>query len=193
MSIACCSRFERTVGICRGMREDDPANEGFKPQVLEKLHILVDEKEKVQFFPHMKKLPSHLTRILTSTVATAFPLEERPGLGTQLGHELHDVRRTGWFFRKHPSLPDAVGRFFYNDEEGAQMMAELDQGKEPRKRKGSFELIPGRLRATVQGGGWSGADALPYYDTGKRVIVSGTSGQQDTSGSGGDRGWTRCA
>mgnify|MGYP003669209364 FL=1 len=60
------------------------------------------------------------------------------------------------------------------------MMAELDQGKEPRKRKGSFELIPGRLRATVQGGGWSGADALPYYDTGKRVIVSGTSGQNYT-------------
>lgn len=113
----------------------------------------------------------------SATPRASSTLEERPGLGTQLGHKLHDVSRTGQFFRKHSSLPDAVARFFYNDEEGARLMSELELGKAPRESKGSFDLIPGRLRATVQGGGWSGANALPYFDTGHRVIVAGTAGQ----------------
>lgn len=101
--------------------------------------------------------------------------KSRPGLGTQLGHEIYDSSSTATFYRKPSGQPDAVGTFHYNDEEGARLMAGL-QGRTVR-RGGDFELIPGKLRVSVMGDSWASGKAREYYEAGKGIFVIGTPGE----------------
>ncbi|MCB1226050.1 MAG: hypothetical protein KDK99_09600 [Verrucomicrobiales bacterium] len=113
---------------------------------------------------------------LISSEAARTKVQERPGLGTQLGREIYDSSNTTRFFRSHSTIPNAVAQFYYNDKEGAETMSRLDGAKSERRKSGAFDLIPGRLRATVLGGSWRATEPLPYLDTGKRVIVMGEGG-----------------
>ncbi|TDU81395.1 hypothetical protein EI77_00703 [Prosthecobacter fusiformis] len=116
-----------------------------------------------------------------STPATSPAVEEnsiaksRPGLGTELGHELTDTSSTATFYRKSTGQPDAMATFHYNDDEGARLMASL-QGR-PARRDGGFELIPGKLRVTVMDGSRYSSSALDHYESGQGIFVIGTPGE----------------
>ncbi len=101
--------------------------------------------------------------------------KSRPGLGTELGHELHDPSSVASFYRKAASSPDAVGTFHYNDKEGAELMSKLE-GDSVRQSSGTFELIPGKLRVAVMDGSWGGGTALNHYRAGQGIYVIGTPG-----------------
>lgn len=100
--------------------------------------------------------------------------EERPGLGTKLGGEIYDRSETTRFFRKQGELPDAIGSFHYNDDEGAKVMAGLTGS--PHKHGGSFDLIPGKLEATVETRGWDSGNSFDHYEAGRKVFVIGKPG-----------------
>ncbi len=100
----------------------------------------------------------------------------RPGLGTQLGHELYESSSTGTFFRKATGQPDAMATFHYNDEEGSRLMAGI-HGRAARRRSGAFDLVPGKLRVTVSSGSWYPGSALDYFQAGDGVFVVGTPGE----------------
>lgn len=115
-----------------------------------------------------------------SAPSTSAPEEDRsvaksrPGLGTQLGHELSDSSKAAVFYRQSSGVPDAVGTFHYNDEEGAKLMAGL-QGR-PVRRSGAFDLIPGKLRVSVTGGYWNSSKTLDHYEAGNDFFVIGSPG-----------------
>lgn len=97
-------------------------------------------------------------------------LEARPGLGTQLGREIHQDTTNTSFYRRHPSVPDATASFHYNDEEGAKLMAKLYGAR--FTHGGSFDLVPGKLRVTVEPlSRWE--PSFRHYDADGRVIVIG--------------------
>ena len=103
------------------------------------------------------------------------PAKSRPGLGTQLGREIHDDSTSETFYRKSGGVPDGVNSFHYNDKEGAELMAKL-VGDEVRHGQGSFELIPDKLRVAVMSGYWRSSDKLGYFRSGKEVYVIGAPG-----------------
>ena len=111
-----------------------------------------------------------------SASPSASNIQERPGLGTQLGHELNDASTATFFHRKSDRLPDAVATFHYNDEEGARLMAALS-GRATR-RDGPFDLVPGKLRASVCPTWWRASDAFDHYQAGGKVFVIGSPGSQ---------------
>lgn len=115
------------------------------------------------------------SRAAPAAEGAAYKAQERPGLGTQLGHELHDSTRPASFFKAAHGQPDAVATFHYNDDEGAKLMA-AQLGRATR-RGGSFELAPGRLRARVVTAGWQSA-TLPHYRAGGKVFVAGQPGDR---------------
>ncbi|WP_146848888.1 hypothetical protein [Brevifollis gellanilyticus] len=102
-------------------------------------------------------------------------LAKRPGLGTQLGHEIDDRSTNTHFYRKSGSQPDAVATFHYNDQEGAKLMAEM-MGKAV-KRGGEFVLIPGKLEVSVNSG-WGYGSAYEHYHAGGKVFVIGDAGSR---------------
>lgn len=99
-------------------------------------------------------------------------LESRPGLGSKLGHEIYDASTVAAFYRKAGGLPDAVATFHYNDEDGARLMAEVVGP--PSKHRGAFELIPGRLKVSVEAR--YGDAAFEYYRADGHFFVVGTPG-----------------
>lgn len=98
-------------------------------------------------------------------------LAKRPGLGTQLGREIHDGSTNTHFYRKSDGQPSAVATFHYNDQEGAKLMAEM-LGKAV-KRRGEFVLIPGKLAVEVTKDYGSECD---HYHAGGKVFVMGDAG-----------------
>ena len=100
-------------------------------------------------------------------------LDERPGLGTQLGHEIQQDTTNTHFYRRHQSVPDATATFHYNDEEGAKLMARL--GGASFRHGGSFDLVPGKLRVSVKSGRYH-AQTFKHYNANERVIVIGQPG-----------------
>ena len=100
--------------------------------------------------------------------------EERSGLGTKMGSEVYDKSETTRFFRKHGELPDAIGSFHYNDDEGTKVMAGLTGSS--HKHGGSFDLIPGKLEVTVETRGWDSGNAFDHYEAGGKVFVIGKPG-----------------
>ncbi|HYF35299.1 MAG TPA: hypothetical protein VD994_08435 [Prosthecobacter sp.] len=99
---------------------------------------------------------------------------ERPGLGTQLGQEIHrNVADTTKFYRKAATTPDAVATFHYNDAEGAKLMAEMS-GHAVR-RSGTFDLVPGKLRVALAS--YYGDDPYDHYWSGGKAFVIGQPGQ----------------
>ena len=106
--------------------------------------------------------------------AEAGRLQERPGLGTQLGHEIHDSSKNTHFYRKAAGQPDAMATLHYNDKEGARMMAEMS-GK-ATKHRGSFALVPGLLDVEVVEGSWGGGSAFEHYRAGGKIFVMGDHG-----------------
>lgn len=110
-----------------------------------------------------------------SSAGRASIAKSRPGLGTQLGHEIHDHTSSEAFYRKSSGVPDAVATFHYNDKEGAELMAKLEGGS-ARRSGGSFELIADKLRVTVKNSSWGGGNALDYYRTGQGIYVIGEPG-----------------
>lgn len=104
--------------------------------------------------------------------ASTTPLESRPGLGSKLGHEIYDASTVAAFYRKAGGLPDAVATFHYNDEEGARLMAEVVGPAS--KHRGAFELIPGRLKLSVESR--YGDSAFEYYRADGHFFVVGTPG-----------------
>ena len=97
-------------------------------------------------------------------------LAERPGLGTTLGNEYYDRSTGTQFYRRNSSVPDSMGSFYYNDQEGAKAMSEL--AGNGSKRGGSFKLAGGKLRASLESYG----DKLPWYESGGRIFVVGEAG-----------------
>jgi hypothetical protein len=111
----------------------------------------------------------------TSRASAYAPPSERPGLGTQLGHEIHrDLPDATRFYRRSASSPDAVATFHYNDAEGAKLMAEMSGNVV--KRRGAFELIPGKLKVTVAPN-YYGTSDYDYYLAGGKIFVVGVPGQ----------------
>lgn len=102
-------------------------------------------------------------------------LKTRPGLGTQLGSEIHDSSTSTHFYRKPGGQPDALATFHYNDQEGARLMAE-SVGR-PSKHSGDFILIPGKLAVTVTTG-YYGYSAFAHYRAGGKVFVIGDAGSK---------------
>ncbi len=107
-----------------------------------------------------------------SAMTTPEPAKRRPGLGTSLGDRVYDNTEGTVFYRRHPSMPDAIASFHYNDEEGAKAMAEL-LGKYS-KGSGSFTLAGGKLKARLVPS-W-GSNSFPYYKVADKLIVAGQSG-----------------
>ncbi|MCX6857114.1 MAG: hypothetical protein NTV80_19660 [Verrucomicrobia bacterium] len=103
-------------------------------------------------------------------------LDERPGLGTQLGDEIHDTTTGVYFYRKPHSQPDAIATFHYNDKEGARLMAEMSGNA--FKHGGDFTLIPGKLKVSVREVSWGYGTAFDYYSAGGKHFVIGQSGQR---------------
>lgn len=101
-------------------------------------------------------------------------LDERPGLGTKLGHEVYQNTTGTHFYRRNKNLPDATASFHYNDEEGAKLRAHL--GGSIFKHGGSFELIPGKLKVTVKGGFGIRGQTFKHYSAQGRIIVIGQPG-----------------
>lgn len=101
-------------------------------------------------------------------------LEERPGLGTKLGHVVQQNASNTHFYRRNSNLPDATATFHYNDDEGARLMAAI-HGR-AMKHGGSFDLVPGRLRVAVKGGSFYYSQTLKHYRAGGRYFVIGTPG-----------------
>ncbi|MEQ1749372.1 MAG: hypothetical protein ABL974_08105 [Prosthecobacter sp.] len=97
-------------------------------------------------------------------------LKERPGLGTQLGHQIHQDTTHTHFYRRNSSVPDATASFHYNDEEGAKLMARLHGAS--FKHGGSFDLVPGKLRVMVRPlNRWE--SGVRHYNAEGRIIVIG--------------------
>jgi hypothetical protein len=101
-------------------------------------------------------------------------LDERPGLGTQLGREIQQDTTNTHFYRRHPNVPDATASFHYNDEEGAKLMARL--GGASFSHGGSFDLVPGKLRVRVETWGSYRGTAFRYYRADGRYVVIGQPG-----------------
>ncbi|QIF00292.1 hypothetical protein [Roseimicrobium sp. ORNL1] len=100
-------------------------------------------------------------------------LESRPGLGTTLGSEYTDNSVATMFYRRSQSTPDAVGSFYYNDEEGAKAMSEFLG--DSSKHTGSFKLAGGRVRALLDTGWYGGK--LPWYESNGKIFVIGEAGR----------------
>ncbi len=115
---------------------------------------------------------SRAGRFVSNSTAPAPPMDQRPGLGTTLGHEIHDGSRSTTFHRRSSSQPDALATFHYIDKEGARLMAEI-HGR-ATKHGGDFELVAGKLKVTVSGRYSDGA--FEYYEGGGRIFVVGTPG-----------------
>jgi hypothetical protein len=96
-------------------------------------------------------------------------LANRPGLGTQLGHELRDSSISTHFYRKPGGQPEAVATFYYNDQEGARLMAE-SLGR-ATKHSGDFTLIPGKLAVTVTTGCYGHSSYSHYCSNGKIFVI----------------------
>ncbi len=111
----------------------------------------------------------------SSQANRSMALEERPGLGTKLGHEMHQDTTRTHFHRRNSSVPDAMATFHYNDDEGARLMAAV-HGR-AMKHGGSFDLVPGKLRVAVKGGSSYYSQTLKHYRAGGRHFVIGTPGR----------------
>jgi hypothetical protein len=94
-------------------------------------------------------------------------MENRPGLGTTLGHGYTDRSVSTLFYRRNPSTPDATDSFHYNDAEGAKAMAEL--AGNASKHRGTFKLANGRLKASLEMAG----ETFDWYESGGRIFVIG--------------------
>lgn len=108
-----------------------------------------------------------------STATRRKPAEERPGLGTTLGGEIHDASEATRFYRRLETTPDAVASFHYNDDEGAKLMAGL--AGSPRKHSGAFELISHKLEVTVEPRSWR-SSAYDHYEANGQIFVIGSPG-----------------
>jgi hypothetical protein len=97
--------------------------------------------------------------------------KSRPGLGTTLGYEYTDRSVATQFYRRDGSTPDAVGSFHYNDKEGAKAMA--DFLGDSSKRRGSFKLASGRVKASLETYG----ETLPWYESNGKIFVIGEAGR----------------
>jgi hypothetical protein len=106
--------------------------------------------------------------------APEIALDERPGLGTKLGHQIYQNTASTHFYRRHKTLPDATASFYYNDEEGAKLMARIGGGV--WKHSGSFELIPGKLKVSVRSSYGRYAQTFKHYIAQGRIIVIGQPG-----------------
>ena len=106
--------------------------------------------------------------------APQIALNERPGLGTKLGHEIYQNTQGTHFYRRNKRLPDATATFHYNDEEGAKLRARL--GGAVFKHGGSFELIPGKLKVSVKGSYGMPGQTFKHYTSQAGFIVIGKPG-----------------
>jgi hypothetical protein len=108
----------------------------------------------------------------SSSYAVKRGTTDRPGLGTKLGEKLTEDTVATKFYRKAANSPDAVATFHYNDKEGARLMAEF-YGR-ATYREGDFELVPGKLKVSVEANTWSSGSTFGYYSAGgKNFVVEG--------------------
>lgn len=98
-------------------------------------------------------------------------LQDRPGLGTQAGHEHESTFQAGRLIRKS-SVPDAVDSFHYNDEKGAETMAGI-LGSSKTKHNGLFDAAGARLKVGL----CSYGDPYPHLEAAGRRIVIGQAGR----------------
>jgi hypothetical protein len=101
---------------------------------------------------------------------SAESLQDRPGLGTQAGHEYVSEIQPSRLIRKS-SIPDAVDAFHYNDTAGAETMAGILGGSKTR-HDGLFPAAGDRLKAGLVSYG----DPYPHLVAAGRRIVIGQAG-----------------
>ena len=100
------------------------------------------------------------------TKRSAESLQDRPGLGTQAGHEYVSEIQPSRLIRKS-SVPDAVDSFHYNDAAGAETMAGILGGSKTRQN-GLFDAAGDRLRVGLVSYG----DPYPHLEaTGRRIVI----------------------
>jgi hypothetical protein len=97
-------------------------------------------------------------------------LQDRPGLGTQAGHEYESTLQAGRLIRKS-SVPDAVDAFHYNDDKGAETMAGILGGSKT-KHNALFNAAGDRLKVGL----CSYGDPYPHLEAAGRRIVIGQAG-----------------
>lgn len=97
-------------------------------------------------------------------------LQDRPGLGTQAGHEYVSEIQPSHLIRKSP-VPDAVDSFHYNDDKGAETMSGILGGSKTR-HDGLFEAAGDRLKVGLVSYG----DPYPHLEAVGRRIVIGQAG-----------------
>lgn len=101
---------------------------------------------------------------------SAESLQDRPGLGTQAGHEYVSEIQPSSLIRKSP-VPDAVDSFHYNDAAGAETMAGILGGSKT-KHDGLFAVAGDRLKVGLVSYG----DPYPHLEAAGRRIVIGQAG-----------------
>lgn len=97
-------------------------------------------------------------------------LHDRPGLGTEAGHEFQSRMTTSRLIRKS-NVPDAVDSFHYNDEKGAKAMVGI-LGGSTSKHSGLFSAAGDRLKTGLVRYG----TVYPHFDASGRRIVIGDAG-----------------
>lgn len=97
-------------------------------------------------------------------------IQDRPGLGTQAGHEYVSKIQPSHLIRKS-SVPDVVDSFHYNDAAGAETMAGILGGGKTRYN-GLFDAAGDRLKVGLV----SYNDPFPHLEAAGRRIVIGQAG-----------------
>jgi hypothetical protein len=98
-------------------------------------------------------------------------IQDRPGLGTQAGHEYVSEIQPSHLIRKS-SVPDVVDSFHYNDTAGAETMAGILGGGKTR-HNGLFDAAGDRLKVGLV----SYSDPFPHLEAAGRRIVIGQAGR----------------
>ncbi|MBK8091904.1 MAG: hypothetical protein IPK32_07950 [Verrucomicrobiaceae bacterium] len=119
---------------------------------------------------------AYAAKARSSSYAEAMPAAppspaDRPGLGTEAGHDHYSHLAEGRLIRKS-SAPDAVDSFHYNDEKGAKAMANV-LGGGLMKHSGLFDVAGGRLEAGLARYG----RIYPHYEASGRRVVIGEAGE----------------
>jgi hypothetical protein len=118
--------------------------------------------------PQMSPAPPAASRYSAEAGAR---IQDRPGLGTQAGHEYVSEIQPSHLIRKS-SVPDVVDSFHYNDAAGADTMAGILGGGKTR-HNGLFDAAGDRLKVGLV----SYSDPFPHLEAAGRRIVIGQAGR----------------
>jgi hypothetical protein len=93
--------------------------------------------------------------------------EERPGLGTGWGENVHSPTRSTSFVREDPNHPFLVSTLYYNDEEGANAMARVSDYRS--WDRGWYPIHHGMISVSLHDD--SGRRFQSFYAGGRNYVV----------------------